>query len=148
MAALTANKVRRIRNAHKMLKGRGVAADSSEFFVGAMLAHNNAGRIARGADTASFKAAGVCNQRLSTGASNTLLVEFEWGHEEWFPINGSDVGNAGIGLDPTIFDDQLVSNLATTTNDVRFGRSTELETIAGVSGVWIEVVNYGTAGVA
>jgi len=139
MAALTTNKVRFQRNIHNKMLGSGTGADSSEFYEGGLVAHNNAGRIARGADTASFKTCGVISTRLTTGASNTLRVEFEFGHEEWFAINATDIDNTKIGLNAIISDDQTLTNAATAANDVPIGRVTELETKNGVSGAWVQV---------
>lgn len=145
MTALAANKTRRTRGTPK--KGYGIGADSSTFYEGALVCHNNAGKIAVAADTANFKIAGVCTKYLVTGSSNTLLVEFEFGHQE-FLANDTNVVNVGIGLDATIADDATVSNVGTTTNDIRAGRIQQLETIGGVSGVWVDIGNFGTAGAA
>jgi hypothetical protein len=145
MTALAANKDRRTRGTPR--KGYGIGADSSTFYEGAIVCHNNAGKIAVGADAANFKAAGICTKYLVTGSSNTALVEFEYGHEE-FLTNDTEVVNAGIGLDAVILDDATVTNLDTATNDVRLGRITQLQTVDGVSGVWVNVTNFGTAGAA
>lgn len=147
MTALAANKERRTRNLGNLCRGSGTGADSSTFYSGALVCHNNSGKIAVAADTANFKIAGVCTKRVVTGSSNTLLVEFEWGHEEWFPDDGN-IAAASIGLDATILDDQTASNLATTTNDIRMGRIIERETYKGQAGVWVQVGVFGTAGAA
>jgi hypothetical protein len=144
MTALAANKERRTRNYHLARKGKGTGADSSTFYEGALCAHNNAGKIAVAADTASFKIAGVVTKRVVTGASNTVEIEFEFGHEEWFPDDGN-IAAASIGLDATILDDQTASVAATTTNDIRMGRVIERETYKGQAGVWVQVGIYGTA---
>lgn len=144
MTALAANKERRVRNISQMRKGSGTGADSSTFYEGALCCHNNSGKIAVAADTASFKIAGVVSKKLVTVGSNTLLVEFEFGHEEWFPDDGS-IAAASIGLDATVLDDQTASVAATTTNDVRMGRVIERETYKGTAGVWVQVGVFGTA---
>jgi hypothetical protein len=144
MTAASANRDRLVRGVSNVVPGKGVGADSSEFYAGAMVCHNNAGRIARAADTANFKIAGVVKKRLTTGASNALLVEFEYGHEEWF-INDGTIVAASIGLDATILDDQTASIAGTTTNDIRAGKIMELETIKGVAGVWIRIGVMSTA---
>ena len=147
MTALAANKERRTRNAHLMRVGAGTGADSSEFYEGAMVAHNNAGKIARAADTANFKIAGIARKRTTTGSSNTTKIEFEFGHEEW-TICDATVVNGGIGLDGVILDDGTVTNAATATNDIRIGKITELETYKGVTGCWVQVGVLSTAAAA
>lgn len=144
MAALTANKERRTRNTGLIRTGSGVAADSTTFYEGGLLMYNNLGRIAKGADSAAFKIAGVAKKALVTGASNTVRIEFEFGHEEWFPVDGTVVV-ASIGLDATCLDDQTGSIAATTTNDIRLGKIVELETYKGVAGAWIQVGIFSTA---
>lgn len=142
MTALAANKERRTRGTP--VKGYGTGADSSTFYEGALCCHNNSGKIAVAADTANFKIAGVVTKRLVTGSSNTLLVEFEYGHEEWFP-DDSNVAAASIGNDGTILDDQTVSVSGTTTNDIRIGKIMERETYKGQAGVWIRIGVHGVA---
>lgn len=142
MTALSTNKERRTRNYHLARRGSGIGADSATFHEGAICCHNNVGNLAVGADTASFKVAGVVLKRLVTGASNTSLVEFEFGHEEWFPDDGTVV-NGTIGVNGTILDDQTVSIAATTTNDVNLGRVIERETYKGQAGVWVQVGIFG-----
>jgi hypothetical protein len=144
MAALNANKERRTRNLDQLRKGKGVGADSAVIYEGALLCFNNAGRIAVAADTASFKIAGVSPKRVTLGASNTVEVEFEFGHEEWFPDDAT-VANASIGLDACILNDQDATISATATNDIRFGRIVERETYKGQAGVWVQVGIFGTA---
>jgi hypothetical protein len=147
MAALTANKERRTRNTHLKRLGSGLGVDSAQFYEGQLVAHNNLGRIAPGADTAGFKIAGVGKKRVTTLASNTTQIEFEFGHEEWFPCDANLVA-AGVGLDAIMLDDGTLTNVATGVNDVRAGRVTQLETYRGVTGAWIQVGIYGTAGAA
>jgi hypothetical protein len=146
MAALTANKNRKTKLADGMrpVLGEMTGADSSEFYQGAMCCHNNSGKIARAADTANFKIAGVVRERLTTGASNTSRVKFEWGQLEWFAHDGN-ISNASIGLDAVILDDGTITNAATATNDVRIGRIHELETIDGTAGAWVHVGVFSTA---
>lgn len=138
MAALTSNKARRQRNIHAKRLGKGRAADSSEFFEGGIVASNNAGRLARAANTANFKAAGVQPSRVSTGASNTKVVEFEYGHEEWFAHDGN-LGVTSLFKNASVLDDQTVTNAATGTNGCLLGMITELETIEGQAGAWVAV---------
>lgn len=144
MTALAAAKERRTRNYHLVRRGKGTGADSSNFYAGALCCHNNSGKIAVAADTANFKIAGVVTKKVTTGSSNTLEVEFEWGHEEWFP-DDTNVAAASIGNDGTILDDQTVSVSGTTTNDIRIGRIIERETYKGTAGVWIQVGIHGVA---
>jgi hypothetical protein len=138
MAALTANKARRQRNIHAKRFGKGTGADSSEFYEGGIVASNNAGRLARAANTANFKAAGVNPTRKTTGASNTQLVEFEYGHEEWFAHDGN-LAVTSLFKNASVLDDGTLSNAATATLGCLLGMITELETIEGVAGAWVAV---------
>lgn len=147
MTALAANKTRRIRSVGSMRVGELTGVDSDEFYEGGLVSHNNSGRVAPSSDTANHKIAGVAVRRQTTGSSNTDKVRFEWGHEEWFPQDGN-LGNAALGLDACILDDQTLTNAGTATNDIRAGKIVELETIGGVAGAWIVVGVFGTAAAA
>lgn len=144
MTALAANKERRTRNLEHMRKGKATGADSLVVYEGAILMHNNSGKLAVGADTASCKIAGVSPKRVTLGTSNTVELEYEFGHEEWFPDDGN-VAAASIGADATILDDQTASVSGTTANDIRMGRIIERETYKGQAGVWVQVGIFGTA---
>lgn len=141
MTALAANKVRRTRGVANTKKVSGVGADSSEFYEGAIGAYNNASKIARGADTANFRTAGVVTRRTTTGSSNTTEIELERGHEEWFPHDGN-LGVTSLGKNACVLDDATLTNAATATNDVPVGEIIELETIGGVAGAWVAVGEY------
>lgn len=140
MAALAANRVRYKRAISRLAKGSGVGADSSEFYEGQLVCFNTAGKIAPAADTAGFRIAGVCTKRVTTGASNTTEIEFERGHEEWFP--GSAATAADMFANVCVADDNnYIDNTAT--NDVEIGALVELETKAGVAGGWIRIAELG-----
>lgn len=141
MTALAANKKRHVRQAHQIRKGSKVGVDSDVFYEGAGLC-SNAGEAAPAADTAGFRTLGVCTEKVTTGASNTLEVEYEYGHEEWFPQDGS-ITAADIEANAMWLDDTTLTDATTATNDVEAGKIKELETIDGVAGCWIEVAGYG-----
>lgn len=139
MTALTDNRERFVRG-KTPIKGYGVAVDSDEFYEGGLVSYNGAGRIAPSSDTAGHRIAGVCTQRLTTGASNTLLVEFEFGHEEWFPH--SAIVAADVGGNCVVVDDDTVTDAAAATNDVEVGRITQIESKRGTAGVWVAIAEF------
>lgn len=141
MAALVANRERFVRNVGPQRKGKGVGADSKEFYEGALLCYDTAGKITPAADTAGFRIAGVAAKRQTTGASNTDVVEFEFGHEEWFPSTGIAAGD--MQANAVITDDNTLTDALTATNDVEAGLVTELETKRGTAGAWIRVAEFG-----
>lgn len=147
MTALLANKDRRIRARGNLRVGELTGVDSDEFYEGALLSHNNSGKLAPSSDTANHKIAGVNVRRQTTGSSNTDKVKYEWGHEEWFPHDGA-LANASIGLDACVLDDATLTNAGTAVNDIRVGKIVELETIDGVAGAWVVVGVFGTAAAA
>jgi len=141
MAALTANRARATRNTGRMSKGSGVGVDSDEFYEGQLVCFNGSGKIAPAADSAGFRIAGVCTKRVTTGASNTTEIEFEFGHEEWF--EHASIANADYGANCVVSDDQIVTDAATATNDVEVGIVTEIESRGGTAGVWIRIAEFG-----
>jgi hypothetical protein len=141
MAALTANRERFVRAVGRQEKGSGVGVDSDEFYEGQLVCFNGSGKIAPAADTAGFRVAGVCTKRVTTGASNTTEIEFEYGHQEWFPHSG--LVNADIGANCVVSDDNTVTETTTATNDVEVGLITEIESLRGTAGVWIRIAEFG-----
>lgn len=140
MAALAANRARYTRGVARQQKGYGVGVDSDEFYEGQLVCYDTAGKIAPAADTAGFRIAGVCTKRVTTGASNTTKIEFEWGHQEWFPGTGATA--ADMQSNVCVADDNnYVDNTAT--NDVEIGALTQLETVHGVAGGWIRIAEFG-----
>jgi hypothetical protein len=142
MAALSADKLRRTRALSTLDIVDLQGADSSTFYDGAIACVNTSGKIAVGADTASFVVAGIVRKQLVTGASNTALVQLERGHQEWIAQDGN-ITIAMIGKDASILDSGTLTNAATATNDIRVGRICELETINGVAGCWVAVGVHG-----
>lgn len=140
MAALTANRKRYTRNVHQAKLGSAVGVDSEEFYEGQGVC-SNAGEAAAAADTSGFRTLGVSIKRASTGSSNTARIEFEFGHEEWFPQDGN-IAAGDVGANAIWLDDNTLTDAGTATNDVEAGRITELETIDGVAGCWIEVAGF------
>ena len=139
MAALTANRVRHVRGVHKPELVTITGIDSEEFYEGAMANYAAAAsKVNAAADTASQRFAGVVATRLTTAASNTLKVEMERGHQEWFAHDGN-LGAGDEGKNAIILDDQTLTNAATATNDVPAGEIVEFETINGTAGCWIKV---------
>jgi hypothetical protein len=141
MAALTANRDRYVRNVGRMSKGSGVGVDSDEFYEGQLLCFDTNGKIAPAADTAGFRIAGVCTKRVTTGASNTEEIPFEFGHEEWFPSGQLTV--ADHQANAVVSDDNTLTDAATATNDVEVGAVTEFETKGGTAGAWVRIAEFG-----
>lgn len=135
MAALTANRARYTRGPAPR-KGDGVGVDSDEFYEGQLLSWNTSGKLVPASDTAGERIAGVCTKRVTTGASNTLRIEFEFGHEEWFP--GASATVADTEANVCVTDDNTYGD-NTTTNDVEIGKLKALETIKGTAGGWIHI---------
>lgn len=139
MAALTANRRRYRRGVAR--KGYAVGADSMQFYEGQLVVFDTAGKLRPAADTSGFRIAGVATKKESTGASNTREIEFEFGHEEWFPITGITAADKqAMGM---VADDNTVTDAATATNDVEVGLVQNLETKGGVSGAWFRIAEFG-----
>lgn len=139
MTALAANRARYTRGKAPR-KGEATGADSKEFYEGQLVSYNTSGKIVPASDTAGERIAGVCTKRMTTGASNTLKVPFEFGHEEWFP--GSGATAADLKANVCVADDNnYIDNAAT--NDVEIGQLEELETIKGTAGGWITIATVG-----
>lgn len=137
---LTANKERFVRAVERQSKGSGVGADSSEFYEGQLVSFSATGRVTPSTDTVGHHIAGVCTKRVTTGASNTVKIEFEYGHQEWFPstaITAADLGTMAV-----VSDDTTLTDAGTATNDVEAGVITELETKRGAAGAWIRVAEF------
>lgn len=138
---LTANRERFVRAVERQSKGAGVGADSSEFYEGQLVSFNATGRVVPASDTVGHHIAGVSTKRVTTGASNTVKIEFEYGHQEWFPqtaITAADLGTMAV-----VSDDAILTDAGTATNDVEAGLVQELETRRGVAGAWIRVAEFG-----
>jgi hypothetical protein len=143
MAALTANKVRYQRNLDHKRTLEITGTDSLEFYEGALCSWAAAAStVGPSSDTASERFAGVCSERVTTGASNTLKIKLEWGHSEWFPVAATSIAAGDEGKNAVIADDATLSEVADETNDVPAGMIEELETIDGTAGCWITVGIY------
>lgn len=141
MAALSANKKRHVRNVGAMQKGALTGASSTTFYEGGAICAGS-GLAQNGADTSGYRTLGVGVKEVTTGASNTVKIEFEFGHEEWFAQDGN-IAAANLGGNAVWLDNATLTNAATATNDVEAGRVVELETIDGQSGAWIQVAVFG-----
>lgn len=142
--ALTANRSRHKANLAGVILGSALAIDSEEYYEGQILVFTpSAGTVQPGADTSGARIAGVCTKRVTTGASTTERIPFEYGHLEWFPVAASSIAAGDEGLDAVIADDETLGESADETNDVRAGKIVKLETIAGVAGAWIWVGVHG-----
>lgn len=140
MAALTANRQRYMRGPAPRL-GDGVGVDSDEFYEGQLVSYNTSGKIVPASDAAGERIAGVCTKRITTGASNTTRIPFEFDHEEWFP--GAAATAADLNANVSVSDDNNYTDATTATNDVEIGQLKELETIKGTAGGWIHIARVG-----
>lgn len=136
MAALAANRARYTRGPAPRI-GDGVGVDSDEFYEGGLLSWNTSGKLIPSSDTAGERIAGVCTKRVTTGASNTTRITFEFDHEEWFA--GAAVTAADMEANVSVSDDNTYTDATTATNDVEIGKMKMLETIKGVAGGWIHI---------
>lgn len=144
MAVLTANRARRQRNLGSKRRLAILGVDSDEFFEGGLVNFSAAAStVVPASDTASERFAGVSVNRVTTPASNTLIIELEWGHSEWFEHTGLAAGQEM--LDAVVSDDSVVTDALAATNDVPVGMIEEFETFDGVAGVWVAIgVTRGT----
>lgn len=143
--ALSANTARPRRNTHLMRDGEITAADSQTLYQGAILCHSAAAAtVEEGADTASFRVAGICEEALTTGTSNTLKAKFVWGHEELMTHDGEIVA-ADVGKNACITDDDTLTNGTTATNDVPLGMITEY---VSATQVWVAIGVFAPANAA
>lgn len=139
MAVLTDDKQRRVAGEETKILVELTGADSTTFYAGALIGVNSSGRAVNASDAASVFILGVCRERLVTGASNTLPVKCERGHLEWLPINSTNITAASIGRNACVFDNNMITNAATATNDMVIGTVVSLETVGGVSGAFVHV---------
>ena len=116
MAAATANREDRRQDGE--LLAHPVAATTT-MFKGTLACHNATGYLAPGADTASFKFAGVTYEKCdnSAGADGDLECRVRKLGEYEFVYNGGDATQALAGAEVYIVDDQTVDeDAAVTTN--------------------------------
>jgi hypothetical protein len=139
MAAASAN--RDDKRQDGKLKAHLVAA-STTIYKGTLTCHNATGYLKPGADTASFKFAGVAYEKCdnSDGADGDLECRVEKYGEYEFAYNGGDATQALLGQEVYIVDDQTVDeDAAVTTNDIKCGVITE---VISVSKVRVRIDNY------
>ena len=138
MAAATAN--REDKRQDGKLKAHPVAA-ATTMYKGTLACHNATGWLKPGADTASFKFAGVTYEKVdnSGGANGDKCRVMKEGEFE-FVYNGGDASQALVGQEVYIVDDQTVDeDAAVTTNDVKCGVISEF---ISVSKVRVRIDNY------
>jgi hypothetical protein len=134
MAALSANRDRYTADTHNLKKSKLTGVDSDEFYAGGLVSNNGSGKAVPASDGSGHVVLGICSKRITTGASNTLEVPYEFNHTELLANNGN-ITAAHIGAQAYVVDDQTVGLAADVTNNVPAGRIEEV-TSAGVY-VWI-----------
>lgn len=139
MAAATAN--REDKRQDGKLKAHPVAA-ATVLYKGTLACHNASGYLKPGADTASFKFAGVTYEKCdnNSGANGDQECRVEKTGEYEFVYNGGDATQALVGQEVYVVDDQTVDeDAAVTTQDLKCGVITE---VVSVSKVRVRIDNY------
>jgi len=109
---------------------------STKIWQGGMVATDANGYLVPASDTAALVVVGVAETSVdnSAGSSGDLSCWVSKGIFQ-FPMNGTDIAQAQIGTNATVYDDQTVSKASVTTNDIVVG---QIEEIDG-STVWVRV---------
>jgi hypothetical protein len=134
--ALTGNK-RRLRRGDSVL-GRGAAASAQTIYDGALVGWDASGAIVPASDAAGVEIAGVAVGPY-IGTTSSTVVTFESGHEEWIATGAGTIGAASVGLDACVHSDGGIQDAASSTYRVRVGRITQLDTINGTAGAWVQI---------
>lgn len=138
--ALSANKVRYQRNLHLKRYLSATATDSMTFYEGALACWaSGASTISVAADTVGLRFAGVCEEALTTGSSNTDKVKLAWGHSEWFPLTASGLAAGDEGKNAVLTDDATVTEWEDETASISIGQIEQFETLDGTAGVWVTI---------
>lgn len=139
MAAASAN--REGKEQDGVLKAHSVAA-STTIYKHTLTCHNATGWLKPGADTASFKFAGVAHEKCenSSGSNGDKLCRVKKRGEFEFVYNGGDATQALVGQEVYIVDDQTVDEDATvTTVDIKCGVISEF---ISTTKVRVRIDNY------
>lgn len=112
-----------------------VGIDSDEFYKGALLAYDQSdSKIKPGAAATDLIAVGRCEQRVSTGASNTKTVRVKSGIFKWANSGGGDaIAADDVGKDCYIVDDQTVGLTDGTGSRSKAGKIVQVDS----DGVWV-----------
>lgn len=114
------------------------AAASQNFYAGGLLGANAAGAGVPMGDSTGHKFLGVLNATTLLPATGTR-IEYEYDHEEWFPILSGTITQANVGFGAVALEDGGLTDAATAAFDRVIGRLVELETRLGVAGAWVHV---------
>lgn len=141
--ALSANKMRYTRNNHLKRYLSPTGTDSQTFYEGALACWaSGASTVSVAADTNGLRFAGVCEEAITTGASNTEKVKLAWGHSEWFPLTASGLAAGDEHQNAVLTDDATLTEFEDETASIAVGMIEEFETIDGTAGVWVTVGHY------
>lgn len=146
MADLTAERITVYEGLAFAQKEQGVANTGASWFKGALLAFNATGLIVRASDTSGLRMAGEALETV-TSATAGQVVEYRHGHTMALGYTGTWTGAAN-GLDACMLDDNLVTNSATATNDIRVGRVARLTTELGTNVAFVRIERNGLAAFA
>ena len=142
MAALTADAIRLERNVAGKHTDEFVVATSAVIYVGSLVtARTGLPNLVRAAVASSTdRFVGVAETGGTGVTAGTVRVRVAWGHE--IRIDSSTAVSASlIGSDVTVGDDNMVTSVAATTNDVRVGELVRFDVQPPVAGanVWVRV---------
>lgn len=91
-----------------------LAADSTQFFKGGMVALNASGLLVKASTSTTLRSAGRCRENFTTGVSNTRKIEFESGLFKYANSAAGDlIAQDDIGESCYFVDDQTVAIVAT-----------------------------------
>ena len=139
MAAATAN--RDDKRQDGKLKAHLVGA-STTIYKGTLTCHNATGYLKPGADTASFKFAGVSYEKCDNSAGSNGDKECRVRKDGEYEViyNGGDATQALLGVEVYIVDDQSVDeDAAVTAQDIKCGVISE---VISTTRVRVRIDNY------
>ena len=135
LAAETARKRRRIED----MESEKYPMTNVKIWKGAIVALNTSGYATNGADTASFVTLGIAAETVdnAAGSAGDKSINVEWGHWELMDSTGVDATNEGAAA--VISDNNVVTDAAAGTNDIRVG---EIVKYAGSNKAWVAIRRY------
>lgn len=112
-----------------------VGIDSDEFYKGALLAYDQSdAKIKPGAAATDLIAVGRCEQRVSTGSSNTKTVRVKTGIFKWNNSAAADaIAADDVGKDCYIVDDETVALTDGSSARSKAGKIVQVD----ADGVWV-----------
>lgn len=130
MAALTKDKVVKIRSSAATRRGVGEVAANAIIFAGAAIAKNAAGFVVPASDTAALGVIGIAEEKVdATGAANgAKTVKYMTDVEVEMENAGGAIVQASKYGPCYVADDQSVTTAAIAVNDIVMGQVREFTT--------------------